>query len=95
VRPLVLDVGASHLYPGCRIRVDGAAWLPRTIAEKPCLVVFADGSTAAGMLRRRPAGLELVVAGYRTARGTAIAPKRWTLVQGTGSNLRVQGRLPP
>lgn len=88
-----LHVLDTHLYPGARGVLEGAAILD----PGPCLVVFSDGAVAAGEI-----GIDqvLTVAGHTTGAGTAIGPKSWRLAL-EGRSVRVvkraasQGALPP
>lgn len=47
-----------------------------------CAIEFGDGTTIIGEWRRAGDGIDLIVPAYRTAKGTAIPAKRWTLVKG-------------
>lgn len=67
----------THLYPGARV-------IPRDGLDPPrrgdvVAVEFADQVVARGkVLTATPTATIVEVAAYRTARGTAIARKRWT-----------------
>lgn len=84
----VFAAAGSHLYPGAAGAVSGPE------RDGPCLVEFADGSMAFGRLEA--GGAELALAGYTTARGTAIPAKRWAIaVTGAGGARRFRiSRLP-
>lgn len=73
---IILRATGSHLYPGARGTVsrDGPG---------ACLIEFADGSAAVGTLGADASGGRVLdVAGYRTARGTDVPPRRWRLDPG-------------
>ena len=84
---LVLRATGSHLYPGARGSVSGAAPAGRV----SCLVEFADGSAAIATLAPEGDGLVLETEPYTTARGTCIQAKRWRVALGP-EGFRVLGR---
>jgi hypothetical protein len=74
-----LFVEATHLYPGARGLVGVSRQeLPQDGVTVAVAVIFSDGMTAAAELAAG-ATWTLHVAAYRTAAGTAIAAKSWTL----------------
>lgn len=76
--PLTLRAQGSHLHPGARGTVDGN-WSGRP-AAKQVVIEFADGSVALGQMSPEAGGQQVLdVDPYATARGTAIAAKRWTV----------------
>lgn len=86
---LVLAAAGSHLYPGATGALSGPA------ADGACLVEFADGSMAPGVLEA--GGKVLALDPYCTARGTEIPAKRWAIAAegvGEGRRFRVTRRLP-
>ncbi len=97
-RPITLEVGDSHLYPGAR----GSAFDLGDIASltvcRPCVVAFADRTVVHGSIEAR--GREdfvLWIPSYVTARGARIPAKSWLVaiasVEGGGAALRVRKRL--
>ena len=84
-----LEAAHSHLYPGARGRVRAGD----PAAAGPVTVTFADASRALGAL----AGGRLALASYRTAAGTAVAPRGWQLrfaEDPEGATFRVTARCP-
>src|SRR5215469_1193033 len=84
--PLILEVPSSHLYPGIILKTvaeEGEALPRRRMAR--CLVVFADGSSAAAKLRREGDVHLLEVEAYRTDRGTLIGPRVWRVASMRGN----------
>jgi len=79
----------THAYPGCGVTVEEDG------IEPGALVDFVDGAVCAGRYAYRPSGeIELVVEPYVTARGTAIARKRWLLKSSGGAReWKVAARL--
>lgn len=77
----------THAYPGCRVTIidrgDGAF----AAAEFSDGVVVAATATPLG-----PDELLVRLAGYRTARGTAIAAKAWVLRRVSGDGWKVAAR---
>ncbi|MFP5514355.1 MAG: hypothetical protein ACLGJC_14855 [Alphaproteobacteria bacterium] len=97
---VTLEAGGTHLYPGARCMVRSGS-LPAWPSPQPatCLLVFADGAFAAGLLTAR-GGTDwlLAVNAHPTGRGSAIPARRWLVtVDRTGgkSALRVRAKLPP
>lgn len=71
----VLRAAHTHLYPGARLQAHG----PLT-AGAGLVVVFADLGSAGARVEGVEAGrVTLAVGGHRTARGTAVAARRWLL----------------
>ncbi len=64
---------------------------PSRLAAGPCTVEFSDGTRAPAALHRAGENWELDVAAYRTARGTAIAGRRWRM-RAEGDGLKVIAR---
>lgn len=77
----VLRAAHTHLYPGARLQADGP------LAEGAGFtLVFADLGSASARVQRVDGELAaLSVGGYRTARGTNVAAKRWLLEPGPAS----------
>jgi len=83
----------THLYPGARLRVEGVEGLRKGDAVT---IEFADMQVAsARVLGVREGRIELAVAGHLTAKGTAIAAKRWLAeaLEGEGTGYRIVRRL--
>lgn len=89
--PRLLRATHTHLYPGATLR--GA---PRPLRRGQALVIdFADlGSAAARVEAVDAAQFILAVGAHRTARGTAIAAKRWLTEAARPGEWRVRRRLP-
>lgn len=93
---LALRASGSHLYPGARGTLAGE-W-PRAGTMSEVAVEFADGSLALGQLSAgHDGGQVLSVGPYVTARGTAVADKRWVLTVATapggGGRFRIAARV--
>jgi hypothetical protein len=67
---LELEASHSHLYPGARGRL-----LSGRPEDGPVMLTFADGTRVPGTL----AGDRLTLAAHKTAAGTGIPEKSWTL----------------
>jgi hypothetical protein len=83
--PLILEAPSSHLYPGIIVKTvaeEGEALPRRRMAR--CLVVFADGSSAAARLRREGDVYLIEVEACRTERGTPIGPRFWRVASMRG-----------
>ncbi|RJL19201.1 hypothetical protein [Paracoccus siganidrum] len=79
----------SHAYPGCRADLPGDP----PAAGTDVVLSFADGIEAPGRLSPTAEGLRLVIASYRTAAGTPIAPKAW-LLRRDDAGWKIAARLP-
>lgn len=84
----------THLYPGARLRWLHARAVPRAGAQ--VLLEFSDGRSSAATIEAAGAdGLVLSVQPYATARGAAIAAKRWRVAaENADGVLKVRARLP-
>jgi hypothetical protein len=93
----LVEIGASHLYPGARGTVSPPLGPEAAGAGTACLVLFADGGRAAARLGPMRAGrAALAVAAHVTARGRAIPAKSWTVtLAADGAALRVAARGAP
>ena len=68
----------THLYPGARMAARDGLDSPRR--GDAVVIEFADQSVATGaVVASEPNRVAIEVGPYRTARGTAIAQKVWTL----------------
>jgi len=76
---LILQATHTHLYPGHRGKISGAARIADIGTGGDCLVEFADGSAAAGKMSKTTRDWRLQVGAYRTAAGTAIGGKYWAM----------------
>ena len=72
---MILGFTHTHAYPGAKARPHDA----QALAAGPCTVEFSDGVRVPATLHRAGDGWELAIDAHRTARGTAIAGKRWRL----------------
>ena len=77
----------THVYPGCRATLEGGPADATGEAEFSDGVVVPATATPLG-----PDELRVQVAGYRTARGTAIAAKDWLLRRVGGAGWKVVRR---
>lgn len=71
-----LQLSHTHAFPGCLVRIADYD------NEDENLVEFGDGMIAADRYMREGASLTLTIAAYRTARGTDLGEKSWTLIPG-------------
>ena len=76
---MILQASHTHLYPGHRGKVSGAAQIADLPAGRNCLVEFADGSAAAARISKSGNAWQLDTKPYRTAAGTDIAAKCWRI----------------
>lgn len=80
---MLFKVAYSHLFPGAAVTVeddggqDGAGQIE-----------FADGSAALARWRRDAGAITLDVPSYRTAKGTDVDARRWSLTLGEGGTWR-------
>jgi len=73
--PLLLRAAHTHLYPGARLRGPAALRAGRRLT-----IEFSDlGVTAARVEAAAGRQATLAVDAHATARGTAIAAKRWLI----------------
>ncbi|WP_377810145.1 hypothetical protein ABNQ38_30980 [Azospirillum sp. A29] len=97
---ITLETTGTHLYPGARGTVrDGPPPSQREQRPTSCLILFTDGTAAAGTLSPRGV-IEwlLAVDAHRTGRGTTISSKCWIVVFDrtvTPPSLRVRSMCPP
>ena len=93
----LVEIGASHLYPGARATVSPPLGPEAAETGAACLALFADGGRAAARLGPiRTGRAALAVAAHVTARGRAIPAKRWTVtLAADGAALRVAARGAP
>ncbi len=84
---MIIGFTHTHAYPGAKAKLHEAG----TLAAGPCTVEFSDGTRVPAALHRAGESWELDVAAYRTARGTAIAGKRWRM-RAEGDGLKVIAR---
>ncbi len=63
----------THAYPGCRVRLAEEDNGEETLAQ------FSDGAVAQARYSRDGEAIRLTVEPYRTARGSDIAAKSWSL----------------
>ena len=81
---MIIGFTRTHAYPGAKAKLHEAG----TLAAGPCAVEFSDDAQVPAALHRAGENRELDVAAYRTARGTAIAGKRWRMrAEGDGLKL--------
>ena len=80
---LELEASHSHLYRGARGRL-----VSGRLEDGPVILSFADGTRVAGTL----AGSRLTLAAHRTAAGTGIPERAWTL-RFEGEGFRVLSRV--
>lgn len=97
---IILETTGTHLYPGARGTVrDGRPPSQREQQLTSCLILFTDGTAAAGTLSPHgDAEWLLAVAPHRTGRGTAIPSRCWIVVFDrtvTPQSLRVRSKCPP
>lgn len=97
---ITLETTGTHLYPGARGTVRKGPLPPRQERQPTsCLILFADGTAAAGTLSARDAAEWLLaVDAHRTGRGTAIPSRCWIVVFDrtvTPPSLRVRSKCPP
>lgn len=87
--PLVIEIDATHLYPGAIGRCHDA--LPAGGGRRDGIIVFSDTATSSAVLAL---GREtrLDVGAYTTAAGARIAAKQW-LVTLTQTSELVQLRV--
>ena len=76
---MILQASHTHLYPGHRGKVSGAAQIADLPEDRNCVVEFSDGSAAAARLSRSGNAWQLDTKPYRTAAGTDIAAKCWRI----------------
>ncbi len=76
---MILEATHTHLYPGHRGKISGAARIADIPAGGDCLVEFTDGSAAAARISRSGDGWQLDTEAYRTAAGTDIVEKAWRI----------------
>jgi hypothetical protein len=89
--PRTLRAGHTHLYPGARLRGEPAV-LRR--GQTPH-IEFADLGSAPAIVEVVESGrTALTVGAHRTARGTAVAAKRWLIEMVAAGEWRVLKRLP-
>lgn len=90
-----LEAEHTHLYPGHEGWVAGDAPTPSPSGEAlPSRIVFADGATTGGTLKRGDDGRwELEVSSYTTAAGTDIGAKRWQLAFRRDADGRTRFRI--
>jgi hypothetical protein len=90
------EASNTHLYPGARLQLtETDGWPAVADAVQVC---FADCGVASGHVAAIDGPrLCLDLQGYRTARGTAVAPKRWILESGLpdACGWRVAARAEP
>ncbi|KRE89064.1 hypothetical protein ASG87_05840 [Frateuria sp. Soil773] len=86
----------THLYPGAFLRALDALGGAMPSRGDGMLVEFSDGVVATGRLQEADGdAVVLRMPGYRTRRGTDVAPKAWRLVPADEpGQMKVQGRLP-
>jgi hypothetical protein len=92
---MILKASHTHFYPGNRGTISGLASIADLGAGCDCLVEFVDGSAASARISRDVDGWQLQTCAYRTAAGTDIAEKRWSIgLQDDGGKLafRVLGK---
>ena len=76
MRPLLIEVPYSHLFPGLWLRTQRAGYEPQHDVD--VILIFADDSSAIARLRRTEGGGDLLLVGaYTTARGTFIDERVW------------------
>ncbi|MGD2172543.1 MAG: hypothetical protein PVI79_08995 [Gammaproteobacteria bacterium] len=76
---MILRATHTHLYPGHRGTISGLAQLADLAAGGDCLVEFSDGSVAAAKISKSANDWRLDTRAYRTAAGTDIAEKHWSV----------------
>lgn len=78
MRPLLIEVPYSHLFPGLWLRTRSEGYEAQKDAD--VILLFADDSSAAAMLRHNTeSGRVLFVEAYTTYRGTHIDERVWRL----------------
>ncbi|GAA3697449.1 hypothetical protein GCM10022377_07930 [Zhihengliuella alba] len=82
-----LTADRTHLFPGARLRLDGAGPTGAT----DVVVLFSDGVHAEGLLETAGHGLTLRVEEYRTGAGSRIEAKHWELTSTGEGSWRVAG----
>jgi hypothetical protein len=76
---MILRATHTHLYPGARGSITGLERVAGLERGSDCLVEFSDGSVAAAKISGSASGWRLCTAAYRTAAGTDIPDKRWSV----------------
>ena len=86
---MILQASHTHLYPGNRGTISGLARIADLGNGRDCLVEFADGSAASARISKAEDRWRLRTCAYRTAAGTDIAEKHWTIrLEENGGRLR-------
>ena len=76
---MILEASHTHLYPGHRGKVSGLAQIADLQVGGDCLVEFSDGSATTARISKTGSDWLLDTDAYRTAAGTDIAQKRWSV----------------
>lgn len=91
---MIFEATHTHIYPGHR----GALSSVSPANGDDCLVAFTDGTSTTGRITRREGRWQLDTAPYRTAAGTAIPAKSWSIeiagVDGVAT-FRICGKIVP
>ena len=77
---MILRATHTHLYPGHRGTITGLAQLGDLGAGHDCLVEFSDGSVTTARISGSANDWRLCTGAYRTAAGTDIPDKRWSVL---------------
>lgn len=76
---MILQASHTHLYPGHRGKISGLAHLADLEEGRDCLVEFSDGSATTARISGAANDCRLDTRAYRTAAGTDIPDKHWSL----------------
>ncbi len=90
MRPLLIEVPYSHLFPGLWLRTERAGHGPQQDVD--VILLFADDSSAPATLRHRDEGGHVLLVGaYTTAAGTFMEERVWRVQEmiAEGGELRI------
>ena len=90
MRPLLIEVPYSHLFPGLQLRTQSPGYEPQQDVD--VILLFADDSSAPATLRQGEEGSDrLLVGAYTTAAGTLMEERVWRVQEmiAAGGELRI------
>ena len=91
MEPMRFELSHTHAYRGCRVRVEPAG--PGD-GQGEALIEFSDGNVLPGRYVLTEATMVLSIPAHRTARGTPMVAKRWSLRHIDRDEWKILERLP-